>query len=475
MMSRLFPPEFILGCATSSYQIEGATNADGRGESIWDRFARKPGAIHDGSDGSVACEHHRLFETDVAILAELGVHSYRFSIAWPRIMPQGRGPVCQQGLDFYERLVDALLAANIRPFVTLYHWDLPQALDDEGGWLSRDTARAFADYAGVVARTLGDRVTDWITHNEPWCVSVLGYEQGEHAPGHKSVPEMLVAAHHVLLSHGLAVPRIRSHTPGARVGITLNACPGQPASISDADVAACRLFDGLFNRWYFDPIFGRGYPGDVVAHHRSTGHLPEDGLPFVEKGDLEAIAVETDFVGINYYSRAIVRDEALPDEENAPRTVHRAPASEDTDMGWEVYPEGLYDTLTRVHEDYGPRAIYITECGAAYGDAPSGAGGVADARRVKFLGDHFIQTRRALDAGVPVQGFFVWSLLDNFEWAYGYTKRFGIVWVDYASQKRIIKDSGHWLRRVIANNTLDEISPASAHEPETGSKRRGAP
>jgi len=452
--AKVFPPTFTWGCATSSYQIEGAVEEGGRGVSIWDHFAAKPGTIEDASDGAIACDHYHRYPEDVALMKSLGMHAYRFSIAWPRILPGGDGPVNQAGVDFYDRLVDRLLEAGIRPYATLYHWDMPQVLEDRGGWPSRDTAKVFVDYTEAVVRALGDRVTDWITHNEPWCISILGYENGEHAPGRKSVPDALATAHHLLLSHGWSVPVIRQHCPGAKVGITLNLCPAEPASESEADRVACELFDGWFNRWFLDPLYGKGYPEDVVEDHRRKANLPEGPLPFVQPGDLDTMAVETDFLGINYYSRAIIRSDKIPEAENAPRRVHRAPKSEDTDMGWEVYPKGLFDTLTRVHRDYTPKKIFVTECGAAYDTPPNSEGRVRDDKRLSFLATHFEQCRLAIEDGVPVGGFFVWSFFDNFEWAFGYKKRFGIVWVDYETQQRNLKDSARWYQQVIEANAV---------------------
>jgi len=450
-----FPEGFVWGVATSSYQIEGAAFEDGRGESIWDRFARKPGAIVDGSNGDVACDHYRLSAADVDLMASLGMQAYRFSIAWPRILPQGqkRG-VETRGLDFYDRLVDRLLQAKITPFATLYHWDLPQALQDKGGWPSRDTAHAFVDFADVVSRRLGDRVKHWITHNEPWCISVLGHAEGHHAPGHTSWPEALAAAHHLHLSHGLAVPILRQNAPGAEVGITLNLLPCEPASPSEADKIACRELDGTFNRWYLDPLFGRGYPEDIVQFHRQTGNLPEGELPFVKPGDMDIIQRDIDFLGVNYYSRGIVRSSRVPEASNLAPTV--IAAEDKTDMGWEVYPEGLFSILRRVHTDYAPKCIYITENGAAFDTGPGPDGRVHDTRRRDFLQGHLNAARRACEEGIPLRGYFLWSLMDNYEWAYGYAKRFGVVWVDYETQKRIPKESATWYREVIRANALPE-------------------
>ncbi|NMO14660.1 beta-glucosidase [Pyxidicoccus fallax] len=450
---RQFPPDFLWGVATSSYQIEGATTVDGRGESIWDRFSATPGKIADGTDGSVACDHYNRWPEDVALMKWMGVKAYRFSIAWPRVLPTGRGPVNRKGLDFYSRLVDGLLAAGIEPFVTLYHWDMPQVLQDQGGWPARDTVSAFVEYADEVSQVLGDRVTRWITHNEPWCISFLGYANGEHAPGHKNYREMLAAAHHLLLSHGQAVSVLRSNVKNAEVGITLNLVPAQPASPSAADLDACRAFDGMFNRWFLDPLAGRGYPKDVIADHVADGHLSSETLDFVQPGDLEAIATPTDFLGVNYYNRGIIRSNRIPESENAPRTVHVGP--ERTDMDWEVYASGLTDLLLRLKKDYAPPRLYITENGAAYATGPDADGRVRDTKRSHYLRTHLEASLAAIQQGVPLGGYFAWSLLDNFEWAYGYQKRFGLVFVDYATQKRIPKDSAHLYRAVIARNGLD--------------------
>lgn len=452
MNEHTFPAGFVWGTATASYQIEGAWNADGKGESIWDRFTHTPGKIEDGSTGDVACDHYHRWRADVALMKQLGLQAYRFSIAWPRILPDGRGPINQAGLDFYSRLVDELLANDITPFVTLYHWDLPQTLQDAGGWPVRATAEAFAEYADIVSRYLGDRVKHWITHNEPWCISMLSHEQGEHAPGWQDWPAALATSHHVLLSHGWAVPLIRRNSPGAEVGITLNFTPAFPASPSGADRAAATYYDGYFNRWFIDPLYGRHYPADMVAAYSAAGHLPAAGMPFVEPGDLAAIAVPTDFLGVNYYSRAVLRDESAVD--NLPQTVFTAPQDEWTEMGWEIYPDGLYQLLARLHFEYQVPRIYVTENGVSFSDGPDAGGRVHDQRRINYLHDHLAATQRAIAAGAPVAGYFVWSFMDNFEWARGYTQRFGIVWVDYDSQARIPKDSALWYRDVINANAL---------------------
>lgn len=446
-----FPKNFIWGAATSSYQIEGAWNEDGKSESIWDRFTHTPGNIIDSSTGDVACDHYHRWPEDVALMKSLNVQAYRFSIAWPRILPNGRGAVNQPGLDFYSRLVDGLLEAGLRPFATLYHWDLPQTLQDAGGWPARATAEAFAEYTDVISRALGDRVKDWMTINEPWCVSFLSHQIGEHAPGWKNNwPAALRAAHHVLLAHGWAVPILRRNSPKAEVGIVLNQSPAYPASPSEADAAAARAYDGYFNRWFLDPVYGRGYPADKVVEYSRAGHLP-DKMAFVQPGDLNAIAAPTDFLALNYYNRAILRA-GVPESENLPRTVFLQ--DEMTEMDWEVYAEGLYDLLCHIHTEYRPPKLYITENGASYSDGPDAQGRVADQRRLTYLHDHLAACHRAIQAGAPLAGYFVWSFMDNFEWAKGYTQRFGVVWVDYATQQRVPKDSALWYAQVAARNEV---------------------
>jgi len=438
-----FPADFAFGVATSSYQIEGAAFEGGRGPSIWDTFCRTPGKVKNGENGDVACDHYHRFPEDIAMMKALGVGAYRFSIAWPRIFPTGlEATPNAEGLAFYERLVDALLEAGITPWVTLYHWDLPQALQDRGGWASRDTVDAFARFADAVGARLGGKVKHFITHNEPWCVAMLGYMSGEHAPGHKDWPEALAAAHHVLLSHGVAVPILRKHAPGASVGITLNLVTPYPASPSEADADATRHFDGFFNRWYLDPVAGRGYPADMVADYRALGRLPSEGpLPFVRDGDLEIMGAPIDFLGINFYSRAILRSDKVPEADNAPRVIPEPDAASKTDIGWEVFPDGLEALLLRLHADYPGLPLAITENGASYFTAPDPDGAVRDTARLEYFRGHLAACVRAIDAGVPLFAYFAWSLMDNFEWAWGYEQRFGLVWVDFETQQRIPKDS----------------------------------
>ncbi len=444
-MTSSFPPDFAWGAATASYQIEGAWEADGKGESIWDRFAHTPGKIANGDTGDVACDHYHRWPEDVALMKEMGLKAYRFSISWPRVLPSGRGALNPAGLDFYSRLVDALLEAGIAPMATLYHWDLPQALQDQGGWPARLCAEAFVEYADVVSRRLGDRVKHWATLNEPMVSARAGYLDGEHAPGHTDLDESLAASHHLLLGHGWALPVIRRNSPEASAGIVLDPIPTVAASPSAADRAAAWRIDGVINRWYLDPLAARGYPADVVGHFGRA-------MDFVQAGDMQAIATPVDFLGINYYNRIIARSEETPEEENAPRTVLREP--EQTEMGWEVYPPGLYDILGQVHFDYNFPALYITENGAAYADQVGPDGQVDDPLRVAYYGQHLTQAARAIAAGVPLRGYFAWSLLDNFEWSRGYDKRFGLVYVDHATQQRILKSSAQWYARVIAANAV---------------------
>ncbi len=429
-----FPEDFVWGAATASYQIEGAFDEDGRGESIWDRFSKTPGKVLHGHTGDVACDHYHLYKEDVALIKELGVDSYRFSVAWPRIMPEG-DRVNQKGIDFYKRLVDELLKSGIAPAVTLYHWDLPQALEEQGGWLNRDTAKYFRDYAMTVFAELGDTVTSWITMNEPWCSAFLGYGIGVHAPGKADIPSSFVAAHHLLLGHGLALQGYRQLNIPAEIGITLNLTPQYAVSTRPADALAARKADGFQNRWYLDPIFRGAYPEDMTEGLSCVA-------PAVKGGDLELISGPIDFLGINFYTRALVS----ADEQGQPQTEQ--PEREVTAMGWEVYPESLFDLLVRVHTDYGPIPLYITENGAAYEDAVED-GRIRDTKRQAYLEQHIAQAARALEAGVPLRGYYVWSLLDNFEWAFGYERRFGIIYVDFDTQERIFKDSARWYQSFV--------------------------
>jgi beta-glucosidase len=435
----MFPDNFVWGTATSAYQVEGAAAEDGRKPSIWDTFTHTPGVIEDGSTGTVACDHYHRYREDIALMRSLGITGYRFSVAWPRVLPDGTGAVNQAGLDFYDRLVDELLAAGITPFVTLYHWDLPQALHDRGGWAVRETAHAFVEYARVVAERLSDRAPYWMTHNEPWVAALMGYYMGIFAPGQRSLEIALQVAHHILLSHGLAVPVIRE-AGGTHVGIAPNLAPVVPASHDPADQGAARFIDGNLNRWFLDPLAGKGYPEDMWAAYG-------DAVPTVEPGDLDIIATPIDFLGVNYYSRVLVAHD--PDGDPPHVRIFTDPDCPHT-ADREIYPEGLYETLARVHQEYDFPVIYITENGAAFPDQVAADGGVHDADRIAFLEAHFAQAARAIEAGVPLKGYFIWSFMDNFEWSRGYDLRYGITYVDYATQQRILKDSALWYRDFIA-------------------------
>ncbi len=440
-----FPEGFLWGAATASYQIEGAAREDGRSESIWDRFSHTPGKVSNGDTGDVACDHYHRWREDFGLLRALNLNAYRFSIAWPRVLPDGRGRINEAGLAYYDRHVDALLEAGITPWATLYHWDLPQVLEDAGGWPNRATADAFVEFADVVTRRLGDRVKDWITLNEPWCSAFLGYFTGNHAPGKTDAVASLAATHTLLLAHGKAVPIVRQNSPGARVGITLNLSQPYPATDSEPDRVATRRFEAAFNHWYMDPLYGRGYPESIV---KLLGPL----VPRLEPGDLETIAIKTDFLGLNYYTPAFIRhDPAVP--VLAVSDVGLAGA-ERTAMDWVVYPRGLHDLLVSTARDYPTGPLYVTENGAAYPDPEPVDDRVADPARNRYYAGHLAACRDAIADGVDLRGFFAWSLLDNFEWAFGYTRRFGIVHVDFETQKRTLKNTGRWYGRVAAANRV---------------------
>ncbi|AXA92924.1 GH1 family beta-glucosidase [Massilia sp. YMA4] len=437
-----FPAAFRWGTSTSSYQIEGATQEGGRVESIWDRFCATPGTIRDGSSGVVACDHFRRWPQDLDLARDLGTNAYRFSIAWPRIWTQDGAPNAQ-GLDFYERLVDGMLARGLEPWATLYHWDLPQALQEQGGWVARDTVHAYTAYVDAVTRRLGDRVKHWITHNEPWCTAMHGHWDGMHAPGIRDLGTALQVCHHVLLSHGLAVPLVRANAAGAQVGIALSLHPVRAASTSDDDMAAARRHDGLRNRWFLDPLAGRGYPEDVLA-------LLGAAAPRIEARDMETIALPTDFLGLNYYFPETIAH--APGRAPLQTAVVTPPDVERTAFGWEVEPAGLTELLLRLHREYTVPALHVTENGSCYDDEVID-GAVHDEARRRYLVRHLAALRDALAQGVPVQGYFAWSLLDNFEWAEGYTRRFGLTHVDFATQQRLLKRSGQWYRDFLRTGT----------------------
>ncbi|MEU0660383.1 GH1 family beta-glucosidase [Streptomyces lavendulocolor] len=454
MTELTFPARFRWGTATAAYQIEGAADEDGRTPSIWDTFSRTPGKVRNGDTGDIAADHYHRMAEDVALMKDLGVTDYRFSVAWPRVQPTGRGPAVQKGLDFYRRLTDELLSADIRPVLTLYHWDLPQELEDAGGWPHRETAERFAEYAGLVADALGDRVPTWTTLNEPWCAAFLGYASGVHAPGRTDAAASLRAAHHLNLAHGRAVQVLRAALPAsAEVSLTLNLHAVRPLSDSAGDREAARRIDALGNRVFLDPVFHGRLPADLVE---DTAALTD--WSFVRDGDLEVTSAPVDSLGINYYSPTVVAagtSETPSPWPGAERHVRFVPApGPRTAMDWPVDPEGLYGLLTRLRDELPGTPLMVTENGAAYDDYADPSGEVHDPERVAYLDGHLAAVHRALADGVDVRGYFLWSLLDNFEWAYGYGKRFGIVHVDFASQRRTPKDSARWYADVIARGGL---------------------
>ncbi|MBM7055488.1 GH1 family beta-glucosidase [Streptomyces durocortorensis] len=445
------PADFTWGVATAAYQIEGAVAEDGRSPSIWDTFSHTPGKVDGGDTGDIACDHYHRVPEDIGLIKQLGADAYRFSVAWPRVVPGGDGPVNKAGLDFYDRLVDGLLEAGVTPFATLYHWDLPQVLQDRGGWTVRETSEHFAAYASQVVERLGDRVKDWATLNEPLCSAWIGHLEGRMAPGLTDLTAAVRASYHLHLGHGLAVQAIRAASSGARVGIVNNLSPIEPASVSEADLAAARRADGHINRWWLDPILGRGYPQDMVEEYGVE-------LP-VREGDLETIAAPLDWLGINYYFRQIVT--ADPDGTAPHARQVSVPGARLTHMDWEVHAEGLEQLLLRLTEEYGVQRIYVTENGSAYEDVVAADGSVHDPERVRYLEEHLAACARAVGKGAPLAGYFAWSLLDNFEWAYGYDKRFGLVHVDYATQRRTVKSSGLRYAELVREHAARSARPAA--------------
>jgi beta-glucosidase len=433
-----FPDRFLWGAATAAYQIEGGAAEDGRGVSIWDTFSRSPGRVRNGDTGDTAADHYHRWREDVTLMRDLGLRAYRFSVAWPRVQATGSGPANQHGLDFYRRLVDALREADIEPFVTLYHWDLPQTLQDAGGWPARDTAYRFAEYASLVFDALGDRVTYWSTLNEPWCSAFLGYGTGQHAPGIRDEQQAVTAAHHLLLAHGLA---LEVRPAGGKVGIVLNPAPVRAAASDDATLEATQIADGMQNRLFLDAIFKARYPADVLDHLAQRVDLGH-----IRAGDEAVIAQPIDVLGVNYYQPLTIASGGVP--------ANLTPEMDRTALGWDVDADGLEELLLRIRADYGPIPIVVTENGAAYDDNPDSDGYVHDDERVAFLDQHLRAAHRAVAAGLELRGYFVWSLLDNFEWAEGYTPRFGLVYVDYETQERIPKASARWYQQVIAANGL---------------------
>jgi beta-glucosidase len=433
------PAEFVWGVATSAYQIEGAVAEDGRSPSIWDTFAHTPGTVDGGDTGDVACDHYHRWREDIELMKRLGVDGYRFSIAWPRIVPGGAGPANPAGLAFYDRLVDALLEAGITPYPTLYHWDLPQALQDRGGWAARDTAEHFAVYASYVAAALGDRVIHWATTNEPMCVAWIGHIEGRHAPGCSDIDVAVPVSYHLLLAHGLGTQALRAAVPGAQIGIVHLVHPCEPGGDREADVLAATRYDGHHNRWWLDPVHGRGFPADMIDVYGVE--LPE------RPGDLDAIATPLDWLGVNYYNPSVVVDD--PDGPPPYARLVPVPGTPRTMLDWEIRAGGLERTLLRVSADYRPARLYVTENGSAWVDKVGPDGQIHDPERARYLEEHLAACARAVGQGAPVAGYFAWSLLDNFEWAYGYEARFGLVHVDYATQVRTIKGSGRRYGEII--------------------------
>lgn len=439
-----FPKNFLWGAATASYQIEGASRQDGRGECIWTRFSHTPGKVLNADTGDVATDHYHRYVEDVALMKTLGLQAYRFSISWPRVIPQGTGASNPAGLDFYDRLVDELLNAGIAPTATLYHWDLPQALQNRGGWLNREIVGWFADYTDLMTRRLGDRVKNWITINEPFVAAFVGYAFGAHAPGYSDPRGGLLASHHMFLAHAASMGLIRQNVPNAVAGITLNLSWVDPATSSEADIQAARRHDGFVNRWFLDPVFKGEYPADMLQLY---GSMMDD----IDVTEVKQAAVPQDFLGINYYTRNVIENDP-----NGPylQTHEVKPShSSYTQMGWELCPESLTQILVRLHQDYAPKALWITENGAAYVDPSPENGVVADPERTAYLQSHIAAVEAAIQQGSPVTAYFVWSLLDNFEWAYGYDRRFGIIHVDFKTLTRTMKQSALWYRDFIAKST----------------------
>jgi beta-glucosidase len=443
------PKDFIWGTATSSYQIEGAVKEDGRGETIWDRFCRIPGKVLNKENGDIACDHYHLYEDDVLLMKSLGIQSYRFSAAWSRIFPEGTGNPNPKGLDFYKRLINKLLENEIEPFITLYHWDLPQLLQDKGGWINRDTADYFTDYASYLFKELGDVVHKWGTHNEPWVVSYKGYSLGNAAPGYLDFRSHLKASHHLLFSHGKSVSAFRANGPsGGKIGITLNIEPAYPLVNDQECRDSARVKDGFSNRWFLDPVLKGFYPQDMVDIYSKF-----EDFKYIQKGDLETISAPMDFLGVNYYSIATTKP-GTEGELGFLGVESVKTGKPQTFMGWEIEPKGLVDTLTRIKNDYGDIPIFITENGAAFDDQVEPDVSINDEERRSYIEDHLRACKTAIDEGVNLKGYYLWSLMDNFEWRYGYSKRFGMVRVDYDTQKRTPKKSALWYKKVIEANAI---------------------
>jgi beta-glucosidase len=446
-----FPKGFLWGSATASYQVEGAWNVDGRGESIWDRYSHTPGNVKGGWTGDVACDGYNRFPEDIAIMKQMNLRSYRYSIAWPRIQPSGSGPSNQKGIDYYKRLTDAVLGAGMRPLVTLFHWDLPQPLEDQGGWPNRDTAARFADYVEIVIKALGDRINTWAIFNEPWVFTYVGYAEGRHAPGKTNFDLFLKSAHTVNLAQGDAFRAIKAIVPKSKVGSAFSMSPATPLTSSPEDAAAAKRFDAFNNVWFLETALRGRYP-EAFVHG-----TPLETMGF-QSGDEKRMAAPLDYIGINYYFRRLVSAStaAAPSKVSYNAMGFEIAMGKDgplTEIGWEVYPRGMYDIVQRVSKDYG-LPIEITENGCSYGDYPDAAGKVADNRRIHYYREHLRELARAIHDGADVRGYHAWSILDNFEWAEGYTQRFGLVYIDFPTQRRYMKDSAKWFSKVASTNTV---------------------
>lgn len=446
-MTKKFKENFIFGAATASYQIEGAVAEDGRSPSIWDVFCKTPGKVYGNHNGDIACDHYHRYKEDVELMAGIGINAYRFSISWSRIFPE-KDKYNPKGMEFYKKLINELNEKGIKPVVTLYHWDLPVWAYEMGGWLNRDSVKWFKEYVVKVFEELNDSVKLWITHNEPFCASFLSYYEGFHAPGHKNLREALIAAHHILLSHGAAVEEFRKFNfKDSKIGITLNLTPSYPASSSKEDKEAAFRFDGLSNRWFLDPVFRASYPEDMKeVYSEFVGEFD-----FIKGGDLQRISIKSDFLGVNYYSRELI--EFSQDLELNFRKTHGN--FERTEMDWEIVPESLYDIIIRLRKEYTRIPIYITENGAAFNDRVSKDGKVNDNKRIDYLRKHLKKVVELNSKGADIRGYFLWSLMDNFEWANGYSKRFGVVFVDYETQERILKDSAIWYKDLIKKRIIE--------------------
>ena len=451
-MARIeFPPGFHWGTATASYQIEGGWREDEKGESIWDRFAHTPGKIHGDDTGDVACDSFHRYAEDVALMKEMNLTSYRFSISWPRIQADGRGPANPKGLDYYRRLTDCLLDAGIRPFPTLYHWDLPQALEDADGWANRDTAGRFTDYSELVIDALGDRISNWMIFNEPSVFTMLGYLVGIHAPGRNDLEALLRATHSVNLAQGQAFAAMKAIKPDSIIGTALNMSPCEPATDEEADHEAAERWHQLVNLWHLEPAANGRYPAIF------PDGVPEERMG-VQEGDMERVRADFDFLGINLYTRTRVaaREEDRVGIRAAPVGIEGPGTGPKTDFGWEVWPDALYEMLMRITRDYDRPVLEVTENGCSYGDAPDASGVIHDTRRIEFYQGYLEAVARAIDDGADVRGYHAWTLLDNFEWAEGYRQRFGLAWVDFATRDRTLKESGRWYGRVAAENCLPD-------------------